>query len=328
MKKFFIAVTFSLTAVSVWADNTSPINALELLKKVADSSKVANYSGTFIYQHGGRVETSRIVHFVNPEGGIFERLETLDGPPRELIRANDHVTWYLPESKTVLIERHNLRQLPVMLPKNLADLDNYYKVSIQNTDRISELECKWVTALPKDKLRFGRRFCAESETGLPIRAQIINERNQLIESFGFSQLTIGGAFNREKVNSTYAVRAKTQKWRVDESALNIRDQAADTGWVLKSPPLGFRKTMEVRRSIIGRGSSVAHLVYSDGLAAISVFVETMADGTMPNRLTNQGAVHIYKRMAGQYKVTTLGEAPAATVMLIANSLELKKTNQK
>lgn len=327
MKKFCLAVAgalLCLAAASLRADEAAQQTALALLKKVADSAKLVNYSGTFIYQHGGRVETSRIVHFVNQAGGIFERLETLDGPPREVIRANDHVTCYLPAAKTVLIERRSTRQLPIMLPENLSDLSSHYSVTAQATDRISGFECTWISAIPKDKLRYGRRFCAEIETGLPLRAQIINERNQTVESFGFSQLTIGGTFNRDLVSSRYAARAKSQNWRIDQSALNVQEQAADTGWGMKEPPAGFRKTMELMRTIIGRSGTVAHLVYSDGLAAISVFVEPMTKGAAVKPLTYQGSVHIFNRRAGGYKVTALGEAPAATVMQIANSLELKK----
>jgi sigma-E factor negative regulatory protein RseB len=324
MRKFCIAVALSFTAISVWAENHTPQQALGLLKKIADSSKLVNYSGTFIYQHGNKVETSRIVHFVNQFGGIFERLETLDGPAREVIRANDHVTCYLPDSKTVLIERRSTRHMPVMLPEKLSDLSSHYDVAIQKSDRISGFECTWVSATPKDKLRYGRRFCAEAETGLPLRAQIVNERNQTVESFGFSQLSIGGTFNRDLVDSRYANRAKSQRWRVDQSALNVQDQAADTGWVMKNAPAGFHKTLEVKRTILGRSDTVAHLVYSDGLAAISVFIEPMTKGAVLKPLTYQGAVQIYNRQTGDYKITALGEAPAATVMRIANSLELKK----
>lgn len=328
MKKYCIAVALGLTAASVCAENHAPLNALELLKKVADSSKLVNYSGTFIYQYGAKVETSRIVHYVNKVGGIFERLETLDGPPREVIRANDHVTWYLPGTKTVMIERRSTRQLPIMLPENLSDLSKHYDVTIQKSDRFGGLECTWIVAAPRDKLRYGRRFCAEADSGLPLRAQIVNERGQTVESFGFSQLTIGGSFDRDRVNSRYASRAKAQHWRVDESALNIQDQAADTGWEMKNAPPGFHKTLEIKRTIIGRSSAVAHLVFSDGLAAISVFIEPTTKDVGAKPLTYQGAVHIYNRRTGNYKVTALGEAPAATVMQIANSLELRTTNPK
>ena len=79
--------------------------------------------------------------------------------------------------------------------------------------------------------------------------------------------------------------------------------------------------MEIRRSIAGRPGSVAQIVYSDGLAAVSVFIESMPKTRPSPTLTHQGAVNIYTRSLDDHKVTVLGEAPVATVMQIANSLE-------
>ncbi len=321
--KYWLAVAATVAAAQTWAQDGSAVSALEWLKKIADSSRTVSYSGTFVYQHGSRVETSRVVHYVNQAGGVFEKLETLDGPPREVVRANDHVTAYLPDARVVLVERRSTRHLPVMLPEKLSDLTSQYEVKKMDNDRVGGFECLWVSVEPKDKLRYGRKFCAELSSGLPLRAQVYNERAELIESFGFSQLSIGGKFSRDQVTSKYENRAQAQKWRVDRSALNIMEQAADTGWAVSNLPAGFRKSMEVKRTIAGRPVAMPHLVYSDGLAAISVFIEPKLRELGAKPLINRGAVHIYKRVHGDYVVTVLGEAPAATVIQIANSMELK-----
>ena len=332
--KYWLVVAAIAAAAPVWAQDGSAasgagnVSALEWLKKIADSSRTVNYSGTFVYQYGSRVETSRVVHYVNPSGGVFERLETLDGPSREVVRANDHVTAYLPDSKVVLVERRSTRHLPVMLPEKLSDLTSQYEVKKLANDRIGGFECLWVGVTPKDKLRYGRKFCAELNSGLPLRAQVFNERSELIESFGFSQLSIGGKFNRDQVASKYEALAQSQRWRVDRSALNVMEQAADTGWSANNLPAGFRKSMEVKRTIVGRPVAMPHLVYSDGLAAISVFIEPKVRELGVKPLANQGAVHIYKRVHGEFIVTVLGEAPAATVMQIANSVEPKSSTPK
>lgn len=322
--KIWLALFTAVTALDVCAQGAATGEALEWLQKIATSARTASYSGTFVYQHGNRVETSRVAHFVNNAGGIFERLETLDGPPREIVRANDHVTAYIPDAKVVLIERRSTRHLPVMLPEKLSDLNQQYEVTKGDAGRIAGHECLWISIKPKDKLRYGRRFCAELGTGLPLRAQVYNEKSQVIESFGFSQLSLGDKFNRDRVTSRYEAVAESQKWRVDRSALDVMEQAADTGWSATQLPQGFRKSMEVKRTIAGRPSALPHLVYSDGLAAISVFVEPKTKGPPPaHALTNQGSVHIYKRVHGEHLVTVLGEAPAATVMQIGNSIEQK-----
>jgi sigma-E factor negative regulatory protein RseB len=331
LPRALIFAAAALAAASVCAQDADTKEALDWLKKIAVSSRTVSYSGTFVYQHGSRVETSRVVHYVNAAGGVFEKLETLDGPPREVIRANDHVTAYIPDARAVLIERRSTQQLPVMLPENLSDLMSQYEVKKADTARISGFECVWIVVNPRDRMRFGRKFCAEMESGLPLRAQVFNEKAQVIESFGFSQLTLGGKFSRDQVESRYKARAQAQRWRVDSSALNINEQAADTGWVATQLPAGFRKSMEVRRTIAGRPVALPHLVFTDGLAAISVFVEPRgrdANNIAARPLTVQGAVHIYKRVLGDYTVTALGEVPSSTVMQIANSMESRAVHQQ
>jgi sigma-E factor negative regulatory protein RseB len=330
--RVWLAVVATIAALGARAQDVpataaaATADALEWLRKIAESSRTVSYSGTFIYQHGNRVETSRVVHYVNPAGGVFERLETLDGPPREVVRANDHVTAYLPDQKVVLVERRNTRHLPVMLPEKLSDLTQLYDVRKIETGRVTGLECVWVEVMPKDKLRYGRRFCAETTSGLPLRAQVFGDRSQVLESFAFSQVTLGGKFNRDQVASRYEARAQRQNWRVDRSALNVMEQAVDTGWTVGNLPTGFRKTMEVKRTLAGRTAMMPHLVFSDGLAAISIFVEPKLREMTNKVLTSQGAIHIYKRVYGDFIVTVLGEAPAATVMQIANSMEQKGAN--
>ncbi len=324
--KFWLAVAMTLATITttpVCAQDTGTTEALEWLKKIADSSRTVSYSGTFVYQHGSRVETSRIVHYVNQTGGVFERLETLDGPPREVIRANDHVTAYLPDARVVLVERRSTRHMPVMLPEKLSDLARYYEVRKLDADRMGGFECLWIGVTPRDKLRYGRKFCAELESGLPLRSQVLNEHLQVIESFGFFQLSLGEKFSRDQVDSRYEKRALVQRWRIDRSALDVMEQAVDTGWIVASLPLGFRKAMEVKRTIAGRLAAMPHLVFSDGLAAISIFVEPKLRELGGKALTNQGSVHIYKRVLGEQVVTVLGEAPAATIMQIAHSMEAK-----
>jgi len=311
------------------AEPTTPAvsqDGLALLKQMASASRRLNYSGTFVYQHAGQNETSRIVHFVNPAGGEFEKLDTLDGPAREVIRTNDQVTCYLPDSKTVIIEKRSTRRFPALLPEQLSGVADNYVVSVSGMDRVAGYDCRVVVLEPKDKLRYGHQFCAEAGSGLPLRARTLSEKNQQLETFAFTDLRIGGSFSRDQVRSRYA--AKSKEWKVDHSALAISDVPADTGWSLTRQPTGFKKLTELKRSIAGRSAMVSHIVYSDGLAAISVFIEPLPKARPARSLSHQGAVNIYIRPVADHMVTVLGEAPAATVMQIANSLEFRGVSGK
>jgi sigma-E factor negative regulatory protein RseB len=296
-------------------------DGLEWLTKMANASRKLNYSGTFVYQHADRIETSRIVHFVNPAGGEFEKLETLDGPAREVIRTNDQVTCYRPDARTVTIEKRSARRFPALFPDQLSGVADNYVVVIRGMDRVAGYDCQVVVLEPKDRLRYGHQFCAEAASGLPLRARTLSEKNQLLESFAFTEVKVGGRFSRDQVRSRYA--EKSRDWKVDHSALVLSDVPADTGWTLTRQPAGFKKLTELKRSIAGRTAVVSHIVYSDGLAAISVFIEPMPKSRPAKSLTHQGAVNIYVRPVADHMVTVLGETPASTVMQVANSLELK-----
>jgi len=301
----------------VGAETGAPPDAMAWLKKIAAASHQVNYAGTFVYQHGKQSETSRIAHLVNA-GGESERLEILDGPPREIIRNNDNVTCYLPESKTVVIEKRMARRFPVALPEQVSGISDNYVIKKGGRDRVAGYDCQMIALEPRDNLRYGHKFCVELRTGLPLRARVYGDGNEMVESFAFTQLTLGNGVSRDMLKSRYA--GKSQAWRVDKSALEESETSADTGWVLKNQPAGFNKLTEMRRSIAGRAVSVSHLVYSDGLAAISVFIEPMPKSPPPAGPTYQGSVNIYVSSQADQMVTVVGETPARTVKQIAESL--------
>lgn len=325
MKSAWAILVLGIAAPVLATDTTPPQDGLDWLRKMADASRQLNYSGTFVYNHAGRTETSRIVHYVNAAGGEFERMETRDGPAREVIRTNDEVTCYLPETKTVIIEKRGKRRFPILLPEQLTGVTDNYAVRVAGMDRVAGHDCQVILLTPRDKLRYGHHFCADAGSGLPLRARTFNEKNEPLDSFAFTELKIGGSFNRDRVRSRYAAVAKRRDWKVDHSQFSIAEVPAETGWVLTQQPAGFKKLTELKRTFAGRSARVSHIVYSDGLAAVSVFIEPLPKTPPAQSLSHQGAVNIYMRPVADYMVTVLGEAPAATVMQIANSLEFRGT---
>jgi sigma-E factor negative regulatory protein RseB len=297
-------------------------DGLAWLKRMANASRQLNYGGTFVYRHGNQTETSRVAHYVNAAGGEMEKLETLDGPAREVIRTNDQVVCYLPAARTVIIEKRGKRRFPAaVLPEQLNGVTESYAVRMEAKDRVAGRDCHVIVLEPRDRMRYGHQFCADVATALPLRARTFNEKNQPLESFAFTEVKIGGSFNRDDVKSRYAQHSKD--WKVDHSGFPTKEAPADTGWVITQQPAGFKKLTEMKRSIAGRTTMVSHIVYSDGLAAVSVFIEPLPKARIAHHLSHQGAVNIFTRPVADFMVTVLGEAPAATVMQIANSLEFR-----
>lgn len=315
-------LVLGLGGPAIAAESPPAKDGLAWLTRMAEASRQLNYGGTFVYHHGNQSETSRVAHYVNPAGGEMEKLETLDGPAREVIRTNDQVVCYLPAARTVIIEKRGKRRFPAaMLPERLTGVTENYAINTSGKDRVAGRDCQVVSLEPRDRMRYAHQFCADTITGLPLRARTFNEKNEPLESFAFTEVKIGGSFSRDAVKSRYASTSKD--WRVDHSGYPTTEIPADTGWVLTQQPAGFKKLTEMKRSIAGRNTMVSHIVYSDGLAAVSVFIEPLPKARIAHHLSHQGAVNIFTRPVADFMVTVLGEAPAATVMQIANSLEFR-----
>ena len=300
------------------ADPMQQSEALALLQKIADAARELNYSGTFVYQHGDQVETSRIVHFVDG-GNEYEKLETLDGPRREVIRNNDEVLCYYPDAKIVRSDKRVARRtFPALLPEQLSSLTEYYEIRMGEPERISGFDAQALVLEPRDGMRYGHKFWADISSGLLLKARMLSERHNVVEQFSFTQVVIGAGVTREMVQPSFTIRFP--EWRLDRFANNTISEV-ESGWTVKNFPAGFRKILEMRRSKQGNSVLVTHMVYSDGLAAVSIFIEPAATRNRINEgLSQRGAINIYTRTINDQVVTVLGEAPATTVMQIANSV--------
>lgn len=314
-----LCLTFGAINPAAAADGTTPAEGMRLLSKMANAARTLNYSGTFVYRHGAQIETSRIWHLTDATGD-YERLEALDGPPREIVRANGEVTCYYPGMKTAKMDRFvSGRRFPAVVSEQLASIMSNYTVRKGAVSRVAGHDCQVVTLEPRDNLRYGHVFCAERKSGLPLRAATVNDKQETIEVFAFTQVEIGGDIPRDKVQPTYDARAPG--WRVEHASQDPSTEA-ERRWSVVNPPAGFRKVSELKRHIQGKATS--QTVYSDGLAAVSVFVEpAVAAARGTQELSRQGAINIFTRSYRDHVITVLGEAPAATVMRFANSMMLR-----
>ncbi len=310
-----------MASVPVGAEPLAQDEALRILQRIATAARTLNYNGTFVYQHGERVETSRIVHFVDTDGE-HEKLETLDGPRREIIRNNDEVLCYYPDAKVVRSQKRVAqRSFPALLPEQLSAITQFYIVRMGRPQRVAGFDSQAVILEPKDGMRYGHKLWADTESGLLLKALTLNEERHVVEQFAFTQLNIGSGVTRKMISPTYQV--SYPEWRLDRFAQDMLNEG-ETGWQVGNFPPGFQKVMEMRRTKQGGRVVVTHMVYSDGMAAVSVFIESMSGRAVNEGLTRKGAINIYRRMVGDKIVTVLGEAPAVTVMQIGNSVSFQE----
>jgi sigma-E factor negative regulatory protein RseB len=312
-----VAALAALLAASA-ASAASAEDAVEWLQRAATAAQQLDYAGTLIYQHGSRVETTRLLHLVS-EDGEHEKIINLDGPPREVVRNGDRIRCYYPEAKIVRVESQRSRNtFPSLLPQQQNTLATFYLFRKAEAARIAGLETQAVVFEPKDGLRYEHKLWADAATGLLIKAQLLNEQGIPIEQFAFTDIQIGIKIDRDAVRPTY--RPLPPDWHLLGSLPGDVVQQ-DTGWLVRGLPPGFTKIVEGYRSLPGKHVRVAHLVFSDGLVAVSVFVEPTPAVPQPVGLSHQGGVNVFSRqLSDNHLVTVLGEMPGAAVKQIAYSV--------
>jgi sigma-E factor negative regulatory protein RseB len=326
MRKVSLAFALGYALLYISASNAqaqaeNSADAMQWLQRIYSAADTLSYTGTFIYQHGEQMETSRITRIVD-SSGVHERIETLDGPPREIVRHNEEVKCYFPQALKIKIDsQRETKPFPAVRGDQLKDIAEHYHVRKGEVTRIAGYDCQALVLEPKDTMRYGHKLWADVNTGMLVKSKTFNDKRELVEQFVFTQLQIGGNIDKDLVKSRFAEAGRS--WRVEKSGVAPADLSKN-GWSLRpgALPPGYKKIAELRRNM-GETLNVGHIVVSDGLAAVSVFIEAQGDrnaNAQPGAL-KRGALNVFMRKVDTHLVTAVGEAPADSVRSIANAVE-------
>ena len=300
------------TGSAAGADAVDGRSAEQWLQVVQQAARRLDYSGTMVYQQGNEVRMSRIVHVFDGKVS-HERLQPMDGRPREFIRRADEVKCLIPEAKRVVIERKTRAEsFPGLAAASASELLQHYSVNIAGRERVGGFDCQVLEIRPRMGDRYGYRLWVDRASGLLLRSQTINDRGEVLEQMAFAEVRIGGV-DREQLKPSWP----TDGWKVDETAHRPVDMK-EQGWRL-APPSGFKPLYTVRRPMASGPALQA--VYSDGLASLSVFIEPAAASDTSEALPRRGPINAYARRVGDSMVTVVGEIPAETARAVAQAVE-------
>lgn len=299
----------------------------EWLEKMNKALATRNYDGTFFHISGGRVETMRIVHRVRG-GRVSERLQSLDGSGREFVRANDELTCYLPDQHTVLVEpRQDGGPLMGTLPQFDSSVGDFYRIEALPSTHILGRAVKGIAVNPKDQFRFGYRLWLDEKTAMPLKTQLCDSRGQVIEQIYFARLEMPENIPDSDLAPT--VSTDGMRWVRQGPAVDSTSAALAAYRASQLPP-GFRLTVQGAQTLGGASAPASHLVYSDGLATVSVFVEeqtvsvssVVAPQSPMQGLARVGSGFAFSTVVQGHQVTAVGEVPAQTVEFIAHSVKI------
>ncbi|UYP29244.1 MucB/RseB C-terminal domain-containing protein [Pseudomonas sp. Z8(2022)] len=290
-----------------------PVQASEvqdLLGRLAAAERQQSFQGTFIYERNGSFSTHAVWHRVEEGGQIRERLLQLDGPAQEVLKVDGQAQCVTGSLADQVSEGQAwpARQL------DAEQLGNWYNMRVAGQSRIANRPADVLVLEPKDQHRYGFELYLDREAGLPLKSLLLNERGQLLERFQFAQLD----------TSTPVENAMQPSSACRAVRLRAADSMAEGSWRSDWLPPGFTlATAQLRRDPASE-EAVAYLMYGDGLARFSVFIEPLNGSVVDDARSQLGpTVAVSRRMStntGDVMVTVVGEIPLGTAERIALSM--------
>lgn len=312
------ALVVGVASCFVQAAYADPGEAVRWLERVSNAARTLNYEGVFVYQHKGGLEAMRIIHRAEA-GNETERLYSLTGAPREIIRDDEKVTCILPNNRSIVVDRRQIgNPLSQLVPRDVQKLSRAYDLDVTGEGRVADRAAAEVSIIPKDEYRFGYRLWVDQDTGLLLQADVFDSNGRRIEQLMFTELRTPDSIETSSLEPQLSGDAFS--WRQEESvAASASDDSKD--WEFKDLPVGFELVLHEARRVPG-GGQMEHLLFSDGLASVSVYIENTAPDDAFHGYSEMGAVKAYGRLIGDTtQVTAVGEVPRQTVERIGAAIE-------
>ena len=291
----------------------------EWLERMNKALTTRNYVGVFTHVRGTRAETLRIIHRVRGRD-VSERLLSLDGSGRELVREGDELTCYFPDKKTVLVERR-APDGPLLgaLPAINDGSELVYEIRGGDRERLLGRKTRVVALHPRDEFRYGYRLWIDEETSMPLKTQLCDKSGAVIEQILFSSIDLP-----ERIPDSMfkpLVDASNYRWLRAERQISVSNASPALWEAMRLPP-GFRMTTRSQQAMPGSKEPVAHLVFTDGVASVSVFVEPRKpDSKGTEGPTQVGSSSAFSTVVDDHQVTAIGEVPPNTVQFIAEQVK-------
>jgi sigma-E factor negative regulatory protein RseB len=245
-------------------------------------------------------------------------MESLNGEARKIVRHNNEVISIYPERKLVTVSQMGDKPgLHPILPENLDRLGKYYTLQQLGDERIAGRTTSVLNVKPKDAFRYGYKYWLDSDTGVLLKCDLLDENNDIVEQMMYT------SFNKDSAAPPSAFNIPLLEGYTRQTLDKSRGRPVDTGWRVTNMPQGFMLTQSTVRNDGGNGS--LHLMFSDGLASVSVFIEPVDSSA--HRLdgaSNMGALNAYGTQSNGSQITVMGEVPQATLARIAESMERKE----
>ena len=283
-----------------------------------------SFRGTMVHMCGGKVDVVSVVHRYD-NGGVTERIKTLDADGREIVRKPGESMCIMPDQKLVMIGSltgaagHTDRLLAPAPSFAMANPENY-SFALIGEAHVAGQVAEIVAINPADEYRYGYRLWLHRDHAMALKYELIAGDGSALEQTLFTEIEFPESIHGRDVEPTIATDGYVWK-HMDASAELPVSTESGSGWGATDMPAGFELVRA--ESLPAETGMMAHLVYSDGLAAVSVFVEAGIAESEQNQSQGRselGAVNAYTTLLDGYLVTAIGDVPMATAKMISMSV--------
>ena len=300
----------------------TPAQWLEMMNRGFMES---SYDGIFSYFGGDDLSTLRVVHTVT-NGVQRERLVHLNGAPREIIRTGDEVECILQPGDEILALESSIPAGPFAraFARAFEDISTHYTLSLHGVDRVANRPAIRLAVMQRDANRYGFRLWLDAATGLLLRSELVDLAGNKLEIFQFATLKVGGPISEQDLAPETGAGSLKSKMSLESSSPEAEQRKVN--WRAEWVPDGFTMASWDLRRTPSTAKSVDTLMYTDGLAAFSVFIEDMPESGASALVSRSGATVAVSEVveggadSGHHLVTVVGEIPTATAQRIAQSI--------
>ncbi len=314
------ALSWLLACWSILALTAEQQDPVSWLQEMTNAMQRLDYQATLAYSRDNRIQILRLAHSVR-DGVVRERLQTLNKPLREVVREANKVTCSLPERRPMVIEFHDpSRSLFREWPTQWQEA-KFYRFARGRQGYVAERSAQEIAIEPLDTYRYGRRLWIDTETKLPLQLELLDRDGNVLEAFVVTGLVVGDTAKQTAALASMS-DGGSESWKV----LDRMAMPANQRWRLTELPQGFTEAKRSRRQDPVDSAPVDHILITDGLASVSVYIkqgEEPAKGAATRRL---GAVNVYNRWLNGYLITVLGDVPPETVRLIGDGVRDAETD--
>jgi sigma-E factor negative regulatory protein RseB len=286
-----------------------------ILEKSAKASQQLNYEGVFHSQSSSESNSTHVIH-ANIDNKEYCLLKMLDGAPNEVFCSGDMV--YVTSQDGLLIKkRKNQFLFPSVLPSDIKHLKKNYQLSFGEKKRVADRMAQHIELKAKDNLRFNYHIWIDEKNLLPLKLIVTNNKNQPIEQSTFTTIAFSEVIDKD----IFEKNINLSKVYVSKNKF-VENYVSNKFWNLKKLPSGFKEVDLISRRVNGLNLLDYQIIFSDGLAYVSLFIRPITRGTEPKEGTVAiGPTNISARYQDGYQIMSVGMVPPETVNTFSGAIE-------